>query len=70
MLALWSIPLPLQILLAVLVFAVLIYILIRFRADKHPSPDSLQLLEERMENGEISFKIIYKQKEVEENNFS
>ncbi|HEY4600921.1 MAG TPA: hypothetical protein VIG73_06535 [Cerasibacillus sp.] len=56
MLALWSIPIGVRILLTFLVFVALVYILFRFRADKNPAQDSLDLLEERMEKGEVSFK--------------
>lgn len=56
MLALWSIPIGVRILLTVLVFIALIYILYRFRAEKNPAQDSLEMLEERMEKGEVSFK--------------
>lgn len=38
----------------IIVLIVLVWILIRFRAKKNPKPDSLDILRERMEKGEIT----------------
>ncbi len=43
-----------RLVLGVIVLIVLVWILIRFRAKKNPKPDSLEILRERMERGEIT----------------
>lgn len=45
---------PIRIVLGVVVLTVLIVILTRFNRRKHPSKSSLDILEERLERGEIS----------------
>lgn len=43
-----------RIILAIVVLIVLLIILTRFRRSKNPAKDSLEILKERYENGEIS----------------
>jgi putative membrane protein len=43
-----------RLVLGVIVLIILVWILIRFRVKKHEKPDSLEILRERMEKGEIT----------------
>ncbi|HLR67400.1 SHOCT domain-containing protein [Virgibacillus alimentarius] len=43
-----------RIFLSIIVFVVLVIILIRFRASKNPAKDSLDLLREKYERGELT----------------
>jgi len=50
MLSAWTI----RIILSIIVLIVLVVILTRFRANKNPAKDSLDILKERYEKGEIT----------------
>lgn len=43
-----------RLVIGIIVLIVLVWILIQFRAKKNPRPDSLEILRERMEKGEIT----------------
>ncbi|MDY0410375.1 SHOCT domain-containing protein [Virgibacillus soli] len=55
LMSLYSLPVTVRIILSIIVLIVLTIILVRFNAKKNPKRDSLEILKERFEKGEVSF---------------